>query len=219
MNDKIILKLKSNWDKIKIIATITFIIIAGTVYSVSRMIKGGKADDRIELVVTDSVISTSDGAGSHFDSSDDSTKDDSNTDIYVHICGAVINPGVYQVPAGTRVYQALELAGGSSDDAYLSGINLADKLADGQKVYIPAEGENAEGILSTDSGGVQSVMININTASEAELMTLPGIGQSRAKDIINYRVKNGLFESIDDIMKVSGIKEAAFEKIKDLIKV
>ena len=219
MNDKTILKLKSNWDKIKIIATITFIILAGTVYSVSTMIKGGKADDRIELVVTDSVISTSDGAGSHFDSSDDSTKDDSNTDIYVHICGAVINPGVYQVPAGTRVYQALELAGGSSDDAYLSGINLADKLADGQKVYIPSEGEHAEGILSTDSGGVQSVMININTASEAELMTLPGIGQSRAKDIINYRVKNGLFESIDDIMKVSGIKEAAFEKIKDLIKV
>ncbi|MDY5805979.1 MAG: helix-hairpin-helix domain-containing protein [Lachnospira sp.] len=219
MNDKTILKLKSNWDKIKIIATITFIILAGTVYSVSTMIKGGKADDRIELVVTDSVISTSDGAGSHFDSSDDSTKDDSNTDIYVHICGAVINPGVYQVPAGTRVYQALELAGGSSDDAYLSGINLADKLADGQKVYIPSEGENAEGILSTDSGDVQSVMININTASEAELMTLPGIGQSRAKDIINYRVKNGLFESIDDIMKVSGIKEAAFEKIKDLIKV
>lgn len=219
MNDKTILKLKSNWDKIKIIATITFIILAGTVYSVSRMIKGGKADDRIELVVTDSVISTSDEADSHFDSSDDSTKDDSNTDIYVHICGAVINPGVYQVPAGTRVYQALELAGGSSDDAYLSGINLADKLADGQKVYIPAEGENAEGILSIDSGGVQSVMININTASEAELMTLPGIGQSRAKDIINYRVKNGLFESINDIMKVSGIKEAAFEKIKDLIKV
>ena len=219
MNDKTILKLKSNWDKIKIIATITFIILAGTVYSVSRMIKGGKADDRIELVVTDSVISTSDEAGSHFDSSDDSTKDDSNTDIYVHICGAVINPGVYQVPAGTRVYQALELAGGSSNDAYLSGINLADKLADGQKVYIPAEGENAEGILSTDSGGVQSVMVNINTASEAELMTLPGIGQSRAKDIINYRVKNGFFESIDDIMKVSGIKEAAFEKIKDLIKV
>lgn len=219
MNDKTILKLKSNWDKIKIIATITFIILAGTVYSVSTMIKGGKADDRIELVVTDSVISTSDEADSHFDSSDDSTKDDSNTDIYVHICGAVINPGVYQVPVGTRVYQALELAGGSSDDAYLSGINLADKLADGQKVYIPAEGENAEGILSIDSGGVQSVMININTASEAELMTLPGIGQSRAKDIINYRVKNGLFESIDDIMKVSGIKEAAFEKIKDLIKV
>ena len=219
MNDKTILKLKSNWDKIKIIATITFIILAGTVYSVSTMIKGGKADDRIELVVTDSVISTSDEAGSHFDSSDDSTKDDSNTDIYVHICGAVINPGVYQVPVGTRVYQALELAGGSSDDAYLSGINLADKLADGQKVYIPAEGENAEGILSIDSGGVQSVMININTASEAELMTLPGIGQSRAKDIINYRVKNGLFESINDIMKVSGIKEAAFEKIKDLIKV
>ena len=219
MNDKTILKLKSNWDKIKIIATITFIILAGTVYSVSTMIKGGKADDRIELVVTDSVISTSDEADSHFDSSDDSTKDDSNTDIYVHICGAVINPGVYQVPVGTRVYQALELAGGSSDDAYLSGINLADKLADGQKVYIPAEGENAEGILSIDSGGVQSVMININTASEAELMTLPGIGQSRAKDIIIYRVKNGLFESIDDIMKVSGIKEAAFEKIKDLIKV
>ena len=219
MNDKTILKLKSNWDKIKIIATITFIILAGTVYSVSTMIKGGKADDRIELVVTDSVISTSDEADSHFDSSDDSTKDDSNTDIYVHICGAVINPGVYQVPAGTRVYQALELAGGSSDDAYLSGINLADKLADGQKVYIPSEGENAEGILSKDSGDVQSVMININTASEAELMTLPGIGQSRAKDIINYRVKNGLFESIDDIMKVSGIKEAAFEKIKDLIKV
>ena len=219
MNDKTILKLKSNWDKIKIIATITFIILAGTVYSVSTMIKGGKADDRIELVVTDSVISTSDEADSHFDSSDDSTKDDSNTDIYVHICGAVINPGVYQVPAGTRVYQALELAGGSSDDAYLSGINLADKLADGQKVYIPSEGEHAEGILSIDSGDVQSVMININTASEAELMTLPGIGQSRAKDIINYRVKNGFFESIDDIMKVSGIKEAAFEKIKDLIKV
>ena len=104
------------------------------------------------------------------------------------------------------------------EGADISAVNLADKIADGQKVYIPAEGEEPAVNVDTASSGMAS-KININTASESELTTLPGIGESRAKDIVNYRTKNGFFNSIEDVKNVTGIKEAAFEKIKDYIRV
>lgn len=142
--------------------------------------------------------------------------------IYVHICGCVCNPGVYAMSEGTRVYQAVELAGGMTEEANQSYLNMAEGVTDGQKVYIPSmseqspeSGNNAMiGRQETSSG-----KININTAEKEQLMTLPGIGESKANDIITYRQNNGKFNAIEDIMNISGIKESAFGKIKDLITV
>ena len=154
----------------------------------------------------------------------------------VHICGAVNRPGVYTFPEGSRVCDAVEAAGGLSDDAAVSSINQAALLSDGLQIVVPSE-EEAEGlspqgassgifssgVYSADSAGEtgQSAggLVNINTASLDELMTLPGIGQTRAEAIVAYRQERGGFQTIEDIMKVSGIKEGSFEKLKEKITV
>ena len=155
---------------------------------------------------------------------------------FVHVCGEVQRPGVYELAEGQRVFEAVELAGGFTADAAESFLNLAEPVRDGMKVQVPdkamaqdsvAAGRPSGGIYS--SGGIiiagsenadtAHTKININTASKEELMTLRGIGEARAEDIIRYRQQRGGFESIEDIMKVSGIKDAAFQKIKDSITV
>ncbi len=135
--------------------------------------------------------------------------------IYVHVCGRVNNPGVFELESGSRVFAAIEAAGGISEFADTQSINLAKEIKDGEQIYIPEIGEQVNEAGSVASDG----LININTASADELTTLPGIGQSRAKTIIDYREKNGGFSAIEDIMNVTGIKDASFAKIKDLIKV
>ncbi len=132
--------------------------------------------------------------------------------IYVYVCGCVNNPGIVCVSEGDRIYQAVELAGGMSADADINAVNQADYVADGQKIYIPAVGEDY--IPQEENAGG---LININTADSGTLTTLPGIGESRAEAIISYRNTNGPFGTIEDIMNVAGIKEAAFEKIKEYI--
>lgn len=144
--------------------------------------------------------------------------------VFVHVCGQVKRPGVYELPAGSRVYEAIEAAGGFTGEAAGDYLNLAQTVQDGMKLEAPdreqaeiwksqvqSSGENSPG------GGI--VKVNINTASKEELMNLKGIGESRADDIIRYRDRFGGFQTIEDIMNVSGIKEAAFEKIKDNITV
>ena len=133
--------------------------------------------------------------------------------IFVYVCGAVNSEGVYELPKGSRVYQAIELAGGFSEDADKSNVNQAEVLEDEERIYVPIIGEDVLSI-SEDEG-----KININKASKEELMTLPGVGESRAESIIKYREDVGIFQNIEDIMQVSGIKEGLFEKIKDLITV
>ena len=137
--------------------------------------------------------------------------------IYVYVCGDVLEPGVVECPAGTRMYEAVEMAGGAAECADTSSLNMAGILSDGDRVYIPCESEKISG--DDGNGNVSGGLININSATQTELMTLPGIGSSRAADIISYRNSNGRFEKIEDIMKVSGIKESAFNKIKDYISV
>ena len=137
--------------------------------------------------------------------------------IQVYVCGAVANPGVVELPAGSRVEQALLAAGGFGPEAAREAVNLADWVSDGQMVYFPTQGEAAESKLQQEEAA--DGLVNINTADIAMLCTLPGIGESRAADIIAYREANGSFESCEDIMKVSGIKTAMYEKIKDKIKV
>ena len=156
----------------------------------------------------------------------------------VHVCGAVNEPGVYIMEAGSRIYQAVEKAGGFSQDADENYLNQADLLSDGMKIYVPTREEVEEsgkelawkisggsGIKEADEAGREDVgkesgaLVNINTAGEAQLTTLPGVGSSKAKSIIAYREKNGAYQKIEDIMNVEGIKDGVFEKIKDCITV
>lgn len=137
--------------------------------------------------------------------------------IYVHICGEVRQPGVYEVAEGSRIYELLALSGGATEKGQPDAVNLADVLRDGDRIVIPSK-EEAAVTAAAEQGGSDG-LVNINTASMEQLMTLPGIGEAKASDIIQYREKNGGFEEISDIMKISGIKEALFEKIQDRITV
>lgn len=133
--------------------------------------------------------------------------------IFVFVCGAVRSAGVYELPVGSRVFEAVQMAGGFSEDAAVSHINQAEVLEDEVRLYIPTMNE----ITEEQSGGDGKV--NINTAAKEELMTLPGVGQAKAVLIIQYREEHGSFQKVEDIMNISGIKEGLFGKIKDYIKV
>ena len=160
--------------------------------------------------------------------------------IYVDVCGAVANPGVFQLAAGSRVFQAIEAAGGYLPEAALTCVNRAGVLTDGQQLYILTQEEmERQGLDSAEMAGAsdgqmngsagtgqnagltvqaqQDNRININTADKAQLTMLTGIGATRAQAIIAYREENGPFAAIEDIMNVQGIKEGTFAKIKDEI--
>lgn len=143
--------------------------------------------------------------------------------ISVYICGAVNKPGVYEFELGERVTHAIEKAEGFTKDADSEFWNLAQILIDGEKIYIPTKDEVKSGYVlqgSYEAGGMDtSGKININTASKEQLMTLAGVGESKALSIINYRDTNGSFKAIEDVMKISGIKDAVFNTIKDYITV
>ncbi len=135
--------------------------------------------------------------------------------ICVHVCGAVQNPGVFTLPAESRVADALQKAGGFSPEAQEDYLNLAAKLVDGEKLYFPSEEETKK--LKEELAVRQKGLVNINTANEADLCTLSGIGSARARDIISYREANGGFARKEDIMKVTGIKESTYNQICDKI--
>ncbi len=139
--------------------------------------------------------------------------------IFVYVCGSVDSPGVYELPEGSRVFEALSLAGGTLEEAELSSINQAEACYDGEKIYVPAVGEAGVDGDTEEASDVSDGRININTADSSELQKLKGIGESRAEDIISYREKNGKFLEIEGIMEVPGIKQGTFDKIKDQIRV
>lgn len=172
--------------------------------------------------------SASDVRGSGDASPDDesSAKSSSAAEVYVDVDGAVVRPGVYRLKDGARVSQAIDAAGGLTAEADVTELNRASKVADGQKIYVPKVGEqqtvSADGgadggaVLASGANDVAG-LVNINTASAAELQTLSGIGPSMAQSIIDERTKNGAFASVDDLMRVSGIGEKKLAKIKDCI--
>lgn len=133
--------------------------------------------------------------------------------IFVYVCGAVLEQGVYELPFGSRVYEAILMAGGFREDAATTVVNQAELLEDGVKLYIPTIAEAVAEQAEEDG------RVNLNSATKEELMTLPGVGESRAESIIQYREENGSFQAIEEIMQVSGIKEGLYEKIKELITV
>lgn len=141
--------------------------------------------------------------------------------IQVHVVGQVNLPGVYSLPEGANVQDAIDAAQGPTELAQQDLLNLASTLTDGQRVYIPSKDE-AQVDLDSDQrslGVTLDSLININTASQEELDTLPGIGSVRAKAIIAYRTQNGFFMTIDDLLKVEGIGETTFNELKDFITV
>jgi len=148
-------------------------------------------------------------------------------EISVYICGYVSNPGVVKVIEGTRLDEAIGLAGGAMEEADLEAVNLAYRLVDEDMVYIPKKGEKLQGTGKTVPGvdAVKNVTenksgkININTADEKELDTLEGVGPATAKAIIQYRNSSGHFNTIEDIKKVKGIGDAKFNSMKDKITV
>ncbi|MCF6096623.1 helix-hairpin-helix domain-containing protein [Thermovorax subterraneus] len=154
-----------------------------------------------------------------FESENNSGEVSDEVKIVVHVAGAVKNPGVYELKEGSRVIDAVKAAGGYISEADVTGINLAKKLQDEDKIYIPRLGESAafDGV----SGGVSPPdgKININSAGIDELDKLPGIGLALAQRIIDYRNQHGPFKSIEELKNVSGIGEKRFEEIKNLVKV
>lgn len=171
----------------------------------------------------------------------DASSEETKT-LVVHICGAVPAPGVYELPAGSRIIDAVEAGGGFLPEAEEACCNLAEEIVDGCQIYIMTKSEScADGqtekkagiqtspdsdmqttdrnVRSNSATALENGLVNLNTADVAALMTLPGIGESRAKAIISYREQHGAFAKIEDIMKISGIKQAAFSKIKDKITV
>ena len=182
------------------------------------------------------------GSATAGNASEHTGSDDSETSegVYVYICGEVTNPGVYILPESARICDAVDAAGGMTEQASRNYWNLAKELGDGEMIYIPtieeanergfseldAAGDAASG-FSTDaaakeqqtSGISSDGRVNINAATKEELMTIPGIGETRADSIVAYRKENGNFGAIEDIMNVSGIKDATFQKIKNYITV
>ena len=141
---------------------------------------------------------------------------------FVYVTGAVQKPGIYEVPSGTRIFQVIDKAGGFTGDADAEALNLASPVQDGSVIRVPGisrKTDNEAGDGASDEGVTDSGLININTASLTDLTRINGIGESRAQAIISYREENGSFSCIEDIKKVSGIKDGLFNKIKDQITV
>ena len=147
----------------------------------------------------------------------ETTGEEKAASIWVYVCGEVRDPGVYELPEGSRITDAVEAAGGMTGDAAETYLNLAETLSDGQKIEVPSVemAEALEEAAAQDTSG----LVNLNRATQAELMTLSGIGESKAKEIIRYRESRGGFQKPEDLMNIPGIKEGVFHKIRDQITV
>ncbi|MDE6904886.1 MAG: helix-hairpin-helix domain-containing protein [Lachnospiraceae bacterium] len=136
----------------------------------------------------------------------------------VYVCGEVNVPGVYELPAGSRVYEAIQLAGGLTETADPGAVNQALFVEDGEMIQVFAQGEKPRE-SPQEKEEQEDGRVNLNTADISALMGIPGIGETKARSIIAYREENGKFQSAEDVMKITGIKEGLYSKMKDYITV
>lgn len=216
--------------RIKLVVVTCFFLICGIVYlgihiknRQMREVVQEKQENRSDLETEMQTVSTPEPE------KEGSGEEPLEKLLYVHVCGAVKEEGVFALPAGSRLIDGIKAAGGFCDGADTSYHNLAASLTDGQKVYVPTTEETKtfsveeriEGNGTESRGeagnGTQKKTVNINTADTEELMTLSGVGKSKAEAILRYREKVGLFQKIEEIKNVSGIGDAMFEQIKDSI--
>lgn len=218
-----------NKKEVLLITVMLMVLIGGSFVNLGKLKKKKVIPASLDFssgVSSDEKLSE-DGKERRTDLNEDESKSSQdekgeNPVILVHIAGQVNSPGLLKLKEGDRVYDAIELAGGLKNEADLGRINLARKLADEEKVYIPKLGEELEETTNdyvklSGDGGINS-KIDINSASKEDLMTLPGIGDKTADKIINYRLENK-FKKVEDIKNVSGIGDKKFEQIEALIRV
>lgn len=178
-----------------------------------------------EILHQEESESTKPSNDSQSESSLDSSREKQSSVVVVDVKGAVQDPGVYEVPTGSRVQDALEAAGGVTGEADPLLINRAQPLTDGQMIYVAKKGEEMpasmtdQAAIGAGSGVADTAKVDLNTASSEELQTLPGVGEKRAADIIAYREQEGPFQRIEDLGKVSGFGEKSLEKVKDHVRV
>ena len=177
-----------------------------------------------ELIEEQNILESS-------EDSEENVNDEDEEIIVIHVTGAVNTPGIVRLEEGSRIEDAIEAAGGLTEDSDISDINLAYVLEDGVKIRIPTidDKENGESYIIEGSGdniileenteASSDTLVNINKADETELDTLPGIGPSLASKIIQYREENGNFKKIEDIKNVTGIGDTKYANLKDFIKV
>ncbi len=202
--------------KLNIIIAVMFICISLAACSREKVKYITATADDIEEPITEQV-SWMDNVATDSDSF--CTDVDEEELVPVHVCGAVNNPGLYYMESDSLKADALEVAGGFAPDAALDYINLAEMVTYGEKIYFPYSYELESGYNLGEGQQDQStnILVNINTATKDELMTLPGIGESKAEAIIKYRENNGPFKSIEDITNIPGIKEGVYNNIKEHI--
>lgn len=188
--------------------------------------------------ISDNAIDVAKDTGVENTEKTENIETNDSQSFVVYVSGYVNNPGVYELSAGSRVIDAIDAAGGYSKEAYDNYLNLASLISDGQMIYVPSEEEVSQGNVESiaGNGGTSGIgvngnggnsgsngtgnsggLVNINSASKEELMTLPGIGESKADKIIAYREENGRFSTPEGIMEISGIKDGLYNKIKDKI--
>lgn len=192
------------------VAAVVFVLLAGIIY----FCKGNVYDS--DITAEDTGIVNEENIEAEL-----MTPVPEKEQVIVHVSGAVVSPGVYEIDSGMRVYDAINAAGGFLDSASDDNLNLAQIITDGEKITVLTK-KQAKKIKKSDggkSGTDNEMLININTASKEELMNLPGIGEAKADAIIEYRENNGGFKSTDGIMGISGIKEGVYSKIEKYITV
>ena len=192
-------------SKRRALAVVSAVLILGILYFIEK--RESLPEER--LVLTENTENES-------ETEEGTARAEDSTQICVYICGSVRSPGVYNVPEGARIYEVLALAGGFSEDAEKTAVNLAETVTDGEAVLIPSISDvqnPGASVLPADG------RVNINTADMDELMTLPGIGKAKAEAVIAYRKEHGKFTSVEELMGVSGIGESVFGRLRDRIKI
>ena len=208
--------MKTIWKKYgKIVAAAVFLTVAGLYYGFvvrkEDLVRLGNDGHPIQSVWVEPEVLSEVQSTPVTESSTEPIK------IYVHICGEVNNPGVYELAEGSRIFEAVEAAGGFTEEAAQASLNLAQVISDVEQIVILTQDQAAE--KARQEREQAAGIVNLNTASKEQLMTLTGIGESRAEDILRYRQESGGFQAIEEIMNVPGIKESAYLKIKDSITV
>ncbi|MCY7024921.1 helix-hairpin-helix domain-containing protein [Streptococcus sanguinis] len=218
-------------EKLKEYKFFVGLVVVGAVLGGFLLIKGNHQPQNQVAALSQEVTSSSSSTEEEEEKVVAKTKGEEESEqVTVDIKGAVKNPGVYELRAGARVHEAIQKAGGLTADAEAKSINQAQKLTDEAVVYVAKIGEEGADVTqgcqhqagASDSAGAsggKSDKVNLNTATEAELQTISGIGQKRASDIIAYRESNGRFKSVDDLKKVSGIGDKTLEKLKEYVTV
>lgn len=212
-------------SRMKVLIILLFIGITGSLF-LSKKWKDISAKKMNFLAEKKELIVEDEEAESNKTLSDEKSLEEEKSEltmekssVFVHVCGAVKFESVYELKEGDRVVDAIKAAGGFLETASTDDINQAELLSDGIRIYIPFKEEDGSRQNEEMKASNSASKVNLNSADKERLMTLPGVGESRALSIIQYRKENGRFKDIKDIMKINGIKENLFNKIKDNITV